>query len=487
MPIAAPISSRTLAPHYEETLNRVLGRVLENPKLSIPGFVVICRRGASVYGPRAFGFADIERKRPMRPDAMMRMYSMTKVLTSTVALMLYEKGLFKLNDPVGKYLPSFDRDWTVVWEADEADAAPLGELRVHNMALGRSTTVRYAGAPARNLMRIKHLMTETSGIGYDSWSDIDEELGGTIGTRRAFQIANALRSRVHPTLYKSSSILGQDLTLAEFCDAIAEAGVLATEPGRFSYGLGAAVLGRVIEVVHAAHTGTPTKLSDIFQALLFDPLGMRDATFFLEDRDPRADRVPPLHGVRRNADGALAVVRARDSVPQTDPPYSNETDHVAGLRKQESGDTGTLMTVEDYGKFLDFLARGGVTEGDERLLGPVGVGMLTRAWLRGLDLDSGLARYFNCAGTLNATVPTSFQFGWAITRPTLDIEEYQPTEHPAACYWSGYANTSAHFFRDDDAWIVVAPQIMGHGASRSEAVESVLTRPAVAAFLDLWR
>ena len=101
------------------------------------------------------------------------------------------------------------------------------------------------------------------------------------------------------------------------------------------------------------------------------------------------------------------------------------TDHVSGPRKQESGDTGTLMTVEDYGRFLDFVARGGITPSCERLLSAAGAYTLTRKWLRGLNLDTGLARFCDCAGTLNASLPKSFQFGWSITNPSPDLEEYQ--------------------------------------------------------------
>jgi CubicO group peptidase (beta-lactamase class C family) len=479
--------ARKLAADYKARLDAVFKHALDNDTLNIPGFVAMCRRGGSVYGPKAFGFADLEGSKVMEPDALMRMYSMTKVLTSALALMLYEKGLFKLNDPVGAYLPSFDREWTVVREADQGRESPLGEVDIYNMALGTSSTVKYSGVRANNVMRIKHLMTETSGIGYDLWGDFDEMLGHELGTKRAFHVANALRARVHPNVYKSSCILGQDLTLEEFCDAIAEAGALATEPGQFSYGLGAAVLGRVIEVVYEEHGGSKKKLSGIFEELLFRPLGMQDAAFFLDDGDPRVGRIPTLCGVKVDEDSRVSMVPAAESVAPTDPPYSNGTDHVSGPRKQESGDTGTLMTVEDYGRFLDFVARGGITASGERLLSAAGAYSLTRKWIRGLDLDTGLARFCDCAGTLNASLPKSFQFGWAITNPSPDLEEYQPTEHPAMCRWSGYANSTVHYFRDEDAWIVIAPQVMCHGLAGKGEIYAVLTKPALETFLDLWR
>ena len=476
-----------LAADYAARLDGVFGHALDNATLNIPGFVAMCRRGGSVYGPKAFGVADIEGAKVMAPDALMRMYSMTKVLTSTVALMLYDKGLFQLNDPVGSYLPSFDREWTVVREADQGETSPLGEVDIYNMALGTSSTVKYSGDRTENVMRIKHLMTETSGIGYDVWGDIDEMLGHELGTKRAFHIANGLRARIHPTVYKSSCILGQDLTLEEFCDVIAEAGALATERGQFSYGLGATVLGRVIEVVYEKHNGSKKKLSGIFEEMLFRPLGMADAAFFIDDGDLRIARIPALWGVKVGDDSSLSMVPAAESTAPTDPPYSNGTDHASGPRKQESGDTGSLMTVEDYGRFLDFLARGGITASGERLLSATGTNMVTSKWLRGLDLDTGLARLCDCAGALNPSLPKSLNFGWAITSPSADLEEYQATEHPAMCSWAGYANSTVHYFRDEDAWIVIAPQVICHGPAGEGEIYAVLTGPALETFLDLWR
>ena len=149
--------------------------------------------------------------------------------------------------------------------------------------------------PAAETMRVKHLLSETSGIGYEMFSDLDEVFGDW-GCGDVYAIANALRRRRHPCVYRSTSILGADLDLAEFCDVLSAAGVLVCEPGTFSYGLGATVLGRVIEVAYAAHCGAHRKLSDIFAELLFRPLRLESAAFFLPDGDPRARRLPTLYG-----------------------------------------------------------------------------------------------------------------------------------------------------------------------------------------------
>lgn len=478
---------RELAEGYEAELDEIFERALHHHALNIPGLVAMCRRGASVYGPKAFGFADLETSRPMKSDAMMRMYSMTKVLTSTVALILYDRGLLKLNDPVGDYIPEFDQDWMVVRKAGKTDSQYFGEVEISNLALGKKTLVGYAAEPAREPMRIKHLMSETSGIGYDVWGDIDEITGGAFHTNGSFHIANALRSRLNAGVYKSSCILGQDIDLEQFCQVIAEAGVLATHPGQLSYGLGATVLGRVIEVVAERESGRRRPLSEIFHDMLFKPLGMSDASFFLADGDARADRIPTLYGVATDTPNQLRAVEAAQSIPETDPAYSNGSDHVQGPRKQESGDTGSLMTVADYGKFLDFLAAGGVTSDGIRLLSPTSHAMLTSHWVGGLDLDTGLARGMGLAGRHNQTLPVSFQFGWAVTRLGDDLDEYGPNDHPARCHWGGYARTTMNFFRKEDSWIILAPQVICHHPVAMAAIAEALTEPAVTRFMQLWR
>ena len=100
-----------------------------------------------------------------------------------------------------------------------------------------------------------------------------------------------------------------DLTLQEFCDVVCEAGVLVEEPGTMSYGHGCTIMGAVVEVcynkahdcnrlhVDPRHHKQEWKvLSEIMEELLFTPLGMRDATFFLKDGDERVERVPMCYG-----------------------------------------------------------------------------------------------------------------------------------------------------------------------------------------------
>src|SRR5829696_1391737 len=66
----------------------------------------VMRRGELAFA-ETYGKADIERNKPMRPDTIFRIYSMTKPLTSTAIMMLYEEGRFQLDDPISKFIPGF--------------------------------------------------------------------------------------------------------------------------------------------------------------------------------------------------------------------------------------------------------------------------------------------------------------------------------------------------------------------------------------------
>lgn len=135
---------------------------------------------------KAFGLADVATGRPMERDAMFRMWSMTKVLTNAVALRLYEEGLFKLEDPVGDYVPSFQREWSVVVPLDDVRTLQIDPAATHSVdyyafVKGETETLHYTTFPAKETMRVKHLMSETSGIEYDQFSEYDERSGGALG------------------------------------------------------------------------------------------------------------------------------------------------------------------------------------------------------------------------------------------------------------------------------------------------------------------
>lgn len=367
---------------------------------------------------------------------------------------------------MSEYIPSFQRCWSVV----EEDASGTETVKVENMVTGLAEQVTFSRRPAREAMRIKHLMSECSGIGYETFSDVDSAVyNGSLQTKRAYALVNALRRRLCPTIYSSACILGHPVDLAGFCDIVAEAGVLCTDPGTFSYGLGATVLGRVVEVVYERHMGQAKRLSDIFHELLFEPLGMSTAAFF----DPSVQlSLPALYGVLAERE-TTAVVRAEESVPAGSLPYSNHRDHYSGPMSYDSGDTGALMTMADYGKFLDCLLSGGCSSNRVQVLPKDVVETLLRGRHEGLHFDTGVAKLMRLGDSEHNT---AFHFGWAV--------QGKRAGEPHQNYWSGYAGTHARLYPDEKSFLLLGVQCMDH--SSTGLLGKVLRDPLLKAFRR-WR
>jgi methyl acetate hydrolase len=182
------------------------------------------RKGPIYQG--AFGVADAATGRALSMDALFRIASMTKAITSTAAMQLIEQGRVGLDDPVEKYLPAF---------------AHLQVFESFDPATGA-----YRLAPARNIATVRHLMTHTSGLGYPF----------TSATLRDF--------KPHA---------GEDYPI----------GPLLFEPGtRWHYGTSIDWLGKVVEAV----SGRP--LDEYFRLRIFEPLGMADTFYNVPvDKQPR--------------------------------------------------------------------------------------------------------------------------------------------------------------------------------------------------------
>lgn len=112
----------------------------------VPGVAaLIARRGKIVYW-KAYGSADAESGRALKRDDIFRIASQSKAITATAVMMLWEEGLFQLDDPIERYIPEFK------------DPVVLDRFRYAD------TT--FTGKPAERSITIRHLLTHTSGIGY---------------------------------------------------------------------------------------------------------------------------------------------------------------------------------------------------------------------------------------------------------------------------------------------------------------------------------
>lgn len=289
----------------------------------IPGAVALVARNDTVVYFKSFGFADIASEKPMQEDSIFRIASMSKAVTSVAVMMLYEQGLFQLNDAVSLYLPEFKDPQVVV--LDDA---------------GKVTGTR----PASREIRIIDLLTHTSGIGYPFIASPVQEIYVQNGVIDGVTVA--------------------DTTLADQMRLLAKQPLLFDPGSDFAYGLNTDVLGYLVEAVSGQ------TLDQYFHENIFTPLAMQDTGFYLP-QDKR-DRLVTLYAQLPGS--ALVPSRGDESEIFLD----NPAYPVEGARSYFSGGAGLSSTTLDYARFLQMLLNGGTLDG-KRLLGRKSVELMRTA------------------------------------------------------------------------------------------------------------
>ena len=199
--------------------------------------VLIQQHGKPVYH-ETFGVQDVVSKTPISDKTIFRLSSLTKAITSVVAMKLVQDGKIKLDDPLSKYIPSF-ANVKVGVEKKAEDGTKTLEL-----------------VPLTRPITILDLMRHTSGITYGFYGD----------------------SLVRKA-YKEANIYAGDFDLAEFAERIAKL-PLHNQPGAlWQYGHSTDILGRVMEIASGK------SLLEIEREKLLDPLGMDDTRFFVTEPD----------------------------------------------------------------------------------------------------------------------------------------------------------------------------------------------------------
>ena len=247
LPQATPQDVGLSAAKLERVKNLVQNAVDKN---QTAGAIVLIARHGKVAYLQTFGRLNARADKPMPQDAIFRIHSMTKPITTAAALLLYEEGKFKLDDPVSTYLPD------------------LKGLRVHT-GKGDETV------EAKHEMTIRDLMRHTSGLTY----------GMPNGT-------------AVDKMYLAKGIDGPDLSLAEMVTTLGKL-PLQDQPGtRFHYSISTDVLARLIEVL------SRKPIDEFLQDRIFRPLDMRDTGFIVPD-----DKLSRFAASHRSGDkGVLNVV-----------------------------------------------------------------------------------------------------------------------------------------------------------------------------------
>lgn len=303
---------------------------------------------------KTYGYQNASTKQPLQEDALYRLASMTKPITAVAALIAQEQGLLSVEDPLSKYIPEY------------------ANMKVGHMEDGKPVFDKDATTP----ITLKHLLSHTSGLGtleigdYE-WARMPEELSKTP--------AGVME-------WLSDKMLAFEPYTAQWYSPVAAFVAVA----------------RVIEIVSGM------QYNEYLDKHLFEPLGMKDTTFALDD-DQKV-RMIAMHNYTEQQ-GGFAVPKSVDTIFENIPVT------------QCCGGAGLAATLDDYVRFGEMLTHGGELDG-VRILSPESVAQMASVQVT------------------DAIMPPPIQWGLGVR--VISADGYQM---PKGCFgWSGAYGT--HYWSD---------------------------------------
>ena len=312
---AHPTSSGSRADQAErlEAIQSFMNELVEDAQIGGAAAMVTID-GEEVFLGTA-GSLQMDGRKPITEDAIYRIFSMTKPITTVATLMCYENGDFLLGDPVSQYLPEFSDMQVASWPTE-------GEVTADDITL----------RPATRPITISDLLTHTSGMFYFEGIPV-------------------------PLFDQLNQALGGAEDLADLSRRLAEL-PLAHEPGeRWTYSISPTILGRLVEVVSGQRFG------EFCQEHIFTPLQMPDTGFALTD----PERLVDIHFAMPTA------AQTGTNRPTPGPQLLQFMFH--GINRMpflEAGDAGMFSTLRDYERFVRMLMQDGELDG-HRILSPATV------------------------------------------------------------------------------------------------------------------
>jgi CubicO group peptidase (beta-lactamase class C family) len=311
----------------------------------LTGAVSIVIKDNQVVQYKGYGYADMATKKPMKNDAIFRIMSQTKAITSVGIMILYEQGKLLPDQPISEFISEFKKP-VVLDKFNDADTT-------------------YTTVPSNREITFRDLLTHTSGIDY-----------ADIGSSKV--------AAIYAKNHIPSGLGYFDDNLLERMKALGKL-PLSFQPGtKWQYGLNSDLLGCLIEVISGMN------LEDFLRKNIFEPLGMKDTYF----------NVPASKANR------LATVYTEDSLHNIIP-WSHEFRHIDPdypiMNKHYfSGGAGLSSTAFDYAIFMQMLLNGGKYNG-HRILSKRTVEMITSGQLNaGLFGDDNMGLGFGITSEKSA-------------------------------------------------------------------------------------
>ena len=374
LPVIAPAQPAranvaAFAPDRLTRIDRFMQQYVDSNRIG--GAVGLVLRDGVVMYQHAVGWADKDASRKMTNDALFRIASQTKALTSVAILSLVEQGKIATGDAVSRYIPAFAHT-TVMLDSGNAIV------------------------PARRPITIHDLLTHTAGISYGTDRKVaklysDQGLGNAAGY--GWYTAD------------------KDEPICESMERLATLPFVAQPGSRFVYGYNLDILGCVVERA----SGIP--LDRFIREHITAPLKMNDTYFFVPSE--KKGRVVEVFA----SDSAQHAMRAPDG-------SRGQGSYVDGPRKSFAGGAGLISTASDYARFLQMILNGGELDG-VRILAPKTVDLMTHDQIGNLYSDGtlGFGYGFEIVQKLGAKKqPSSVgTFGWGGAYGS--VYQVDPVEH----------------------------------------------------------
>jgi len=367
----------------------------------LPGILTQVYRKGEIVHTGMSGVMDIARKKPMREDAIFRIYSMTKPITAVALMMLAEEGKLGLEDDVHTHIPS--------WK----------ELRVYASgvpSLVANTAGQFITLPVKRRMKVVDLVTHTSGLtyGFMSRTAVDAEY------RRVklgdFQTPGGLDA---------------------FIEQLAHIPLDFSPGEHWNYSVSIDVMGYLVQKLSGMSFG------EFLRTRLFEPLGMKDTAFHVT-----ADKIERFASCYMPGKGGSLTLQ--------DDSEKSTYDHPPPL---ESGGGGLVSTAHDYMRFCRMMLGGGTLDGAQ-ILSPKTVRMFGMNLLPDGKLLTDIVAgegLFSEAGYKGI----GFSIGCGVT---MDPAKTLLPGSPGEFFWGGAASTAFWIDPAEDFAVVFMTQVMGTDA-----------------------
>lgn len=394
-----------LAPERLGRITAWLNEQVAGERLAGAG-VLIGRRGKAGYFETA-GFADKEAQKSFERDSLVRIFSMSKPITTVAAMMLYERGVFQLDDALTTWLPEFAQ--TQVWVGGDADIV---------------STV-----PVATPITIRQVMTHTAGFTY-----------------------GFMHTNVVDAAYREHDIEfpGASGTLAQGIERLAELPLICQPGSQWNYSVASDVLGRLVEV------WSGMSLADFLQQEIFAPLQMTSTGFHVatDNHERFSSLYGPLVG------GDMSSV-ASSSAPAVDASERGGLKLLESSGKSRylkpaslySGGGGLTGSMSDYGRFCQMLLNGGELDG-ARVLGRKTVEYMQ---LNQLPDNSDMAAMGQPVWSETSYDGIGFGLGWAVV---IDPVKAHIVTSEGEHHWGGAASTFFWIDPAEELYVVFFTQLM---------------------------